>query len=63
MLEYKYSWYYTSITAVAPEFLTQNRSAAIPRKKAFPDVAPYKQTLPTIMFSSDLNSGGKCVGG
>ena len=41
-----------SITALAPLFLTQNRSAARPRKNALPPVAPYRQTLPTRMFSS-----------
>lgn len=53
----------TSTTAVAPEFLTQNLSAAIPLKNALPAVAPYRQTLPTIMFSSDLKSWGNRVGG
>ena len=46
----------------APEFRTQNLSAATPLKKAVPPVAPYKQTLPTMMFSSDLKeelTGGR----
>lgn len=44
-----------STTVTTPEFLTEKRSAAIPRKNAFPLVAPYKQTFPTITLSSDWN--------
>ena len=43
-----------SVTAKAPEFLTQNLSPAIPLMYASPDVAPYKATLPVITFSCDL---------
>lgn len=45
----------TSTTAIAPEFLTEKRSAAIPLKKALPDVAPYRQTFPTITFCPESN--------
>ena len=41
-----------STTAVAPEFLTQKRSPATPLIKALPLVAPYRATLPMIIFSS-----------
>jgi len=53
----------TSTTATTPEFRTENLSAAMPLKNAFPLVAPYKQTLPTITFSSDLKSGEEAFGG
>ena len=39
-------------TASAPLFLTANRSPAMPRKNALPEVAPYSTTLPTKIFSS-----------
>ena len=44
-----------STTAVAPEFLTQKRSPATPFIYALPLVAPYKATLPIMIFSSCLN--------
>jgi len=53
----------TSTTATAPEFRTENLSAAIPLKNAFPLVAPYKHTLPTITLSSDMKSGEEAFGG
>ena len=37
-----------SMTVRAPLLRTQKRSAARPRKKASPPVAPYKQTLPFL---------------
>ena len=40
-----------STTAMAPELRTQNRSPAIPLMNAWPEVAPYRATLPTMMFS------------
>ena len=51
---YSHPWSPTpSTTALAPEFLTQNLSPAIPLIYASPDVAPYKATLPVIIFLSD----------
>ena len=53
-----------SETTVAPEFLTQNRSPAIPFMNASPLVAPKSATFPTMMFSSGfpVNSfGGNTV--
>jgi hypothetical protein len=50
-----------STTTFAPLFLIQNRSAARPLKNAFPIIAPYNTTLPTMMLSSSLHpdsSGG-----
>ena len=44
-----------STTALAPEFLTQNRSPAIPFIYASPLVAPYKATFPVMIFKFDLN--------
>src|SRR5256714_2646650 len=44
-----------STTTCAPLLRTQNRSPATPRMYASPPVAPYNATLPTMMFSSDLN--------
>ena len=41
-----------STTALAPEFRTQKRSPATPAMKALPEVAPYRATFPTMMFSS-----------
>ncbi|SJT73456.1 Uncharacterised protein [Clostridioides difficile] len=43
-----------STTAVAPEFLTQNLSPAIPFINTLPDVAPYKATFPISIFSSAM---------
>ena len=43
-----------SITTLAPLFLTQHHSAAMPLKYASPPVAPYKATLPMRIFSSGL---------
>lgn len=54
---------HTSATAVAPEFRTQNLSAVCPRKKARPEVAPYRQTFPHTMLSSVLNDGDMFLGG
>ena len=53
----------TSHIANAPELRTQNLSAAIPRNIAMPEVAPYKHTLPTTMFSSERKSAGAVFGG
>ena len=50
-----------STTAVAPELRTQKRSPATPQTKALPEVAPYRATLPMMMFSSagkGLSLGG-----
>ena len=44
-----------STTALAPEFLTQNRSPAIPFIYASPLVAPYRATFPVMIFKFDLN--------
>uniref|UniRef100_A0A915JCG1 Uncharacterized protein n=1 Tax=Romanomermis culicivorax TaxID=13658 RepID=A0A915JCG1_ROMCU len=54
---------FTSTTAIAPELRTQNLSAPTPRKNAFPEVAPYKATLPIITLCSDLKSGCIFFGG
>ena len=53
----------TSDTAMAPEFRTQNLSAACPLKKALPDVAPYRTTLPTIMLFTVSKLSGIVFGG
>ena len=51
---YSHPWSPTpSTTAVAPEFLTQNLSPAIPLIYASPLVAPYNVTFPVIIFLSD----------
>jgi len=44
-----------STTAVTPLFRTAKRSPAMPRQKTSPPVAPYKDTFPTMMFSSGTN--------
>src|SRR5262245_50763499 len=44
-----------STTAVTPLLRTQNRSPACPRRKTSPPVAPYSETLPTMMLSSGTN--------
>jgi hypothetical protein len=41
-----------STTVTTPELRTAKRSPASPRKKAFPEVAPYRTVLPTIALSS-----------
>ena len=43
-----------STTAVAPLLRTAKRSPATPEMKALPLVAPYRATLPVMMFSSGL---------
>ncbi len=43
-----------STTTFAPEFRTAKRSPAFPLIKTSPDVAPYKATFPTIIFSSGI---------
>lgn len=53
----------TSFIAHAPELRTANLSATMPLKNALPEVAPYKQALPAITFSSEWKSEGKSLGG
>ena len=43
----------SKLTAKAPEFRTQNRSPALPRKNALPEVAPYRHTLPAQRVQQD----------
>ena len=53
-----------STTAVAPELRTQNRSPTRPRIKASPEVAPYKMTLPAMIWSAATkgeSAGGRIV--
>ena len=45
------------------QYLTQNLSAPTPLTRTVPDVAPYRQTFPTITFSSDLNPLAMFLGG
>ncbi len=52
-----------STTAVAPELRTQNRSPTTPRRNTSPAVAPYRMTLPAMMFSSATKSGWDATGG
>ncbi len=53
---YSQAWSPTpSTTAVAPELRTANRSPTTPRMNTSPLVAPYRMTLPAMMFSSATN--------
>lgn len=51
---YRKQFLLTSTTATAPELRTQNLSAPTPLKNAEPLDAPYRHTLPTMIFSSVL---------
>ena len=45
-----------SVTALAPEFLTANRSPASPAANKLPEVAPYKTVFPILILVSKFDN-------